>query len=634
MNMKAPQLSVAGIETYTPISTGKVTLLPGLFKDRYNLSRQYMLSLKTQNLLQNYYMEAGLWSPRDKPEDIHWGWESPTCQVRGHFLGHWLSAAAQMYAGSGDQEIKGKADYIVSELAHCQAENGGEWAGSIPEKYLDWLGRGKKVWAPQYTLHKTLMGLYDMYAWDGNPQALDILVKWTHWFYRWSSQFTRQQWDGILDIETGGMLEVWANLYGVTGEKEHYELMQRYDCRHLFDPLLAGKDVLVNQHANTNIPEALGAARAWEVTGEERWRKIVDAYWRSAVTERGYYCTGGQNNGEVWSPPGQLSARLGEKTQEHCTVFNMMRLAEYLQKWTGEAVYADYWERNLYNGILAQQNPDTGMVAYWLPLRAGAVKKWGSPTEDFWCCHGTLVQAHTMYSNNIYYLDGGDLVLSQYIPSQLEMDRQGAAVHVTLSYDSQAASVQRPSGKAYLIKIECDQPQEFALKFRLPWWMSTAPSVTLNGEKQAVENRPSSYAEIRKVWSSDTLRIELPQKLTACPLPDRPDTVAFMEGPVVLAGVLEESPASRQVVKHTQKTNYENLEDVPTNLGMEMLTERTLYANQENPAAALTPDNEREWHIWRLGYRTTGQQENFRLIPLYEIIDERYQVYFPIQEIR
>jgi len=311
-----------------------------------------------------------------------------------------------------------------------------------------------------------------------------------------------------------------------------------------------------------------------------------------------------------------------------------MRLGEYLHKWTGEAVYADYWERNLYNGILAQQNSHTGMVAYWLPLRAGAVKKWGSPTEDFWCCHGSLVQAHAMYADNIFYQDNNDLVLSQYISSQLKMDKQGSGVKVSLLYDSQTVAVQRPAGKAYLLKIECDRPQEFTLKFRLPWWMSAAPSVTLNGKKQAVENQPSSYAEIRKVWSSDTLRIELPQQLSACPLPDRPDTVAFMEGPVVLAGVLEEFPASRQVLKHAQKTNYENLEDVPTNLGMEMVSERTLYADTKDPSDILIPDNEREWHIWRLGYRTTGQPENLRLIPLHEICDERYQVYFPIQEKR
>ena len=355
-----------------------------------------------------------------------------------------MPPAAAIAANTGDQEIKGKADYIISELARCQQENGGEWAGSIPEKYLDWVVRGKPVWAPHYTLHKTLMGLWEMYAVGGNAQALEILVRWARWFHRWSGQFSREQMDHILEAETGGMLEVWANLYGLTGEREHYELIQRYDRRRLFDPLLAGEDVLTNMHMNTTIPEVQGAARAWEVTGEPRWRQIVDAYWRSGVTERGHYITGGQTNGEVWSPPNALSSRLGFRTQEHCTVYNMMRLADCLLRWTDDPRYADYWERNLWNGILAQQHPETGMIAYFLPLYAGAEKVWGTPTEDFWCCHGSLVQAHTNYANHIWYEHASGLTLSQYIPSELTWQRDGQPVTLRLTHDPQLKLHHRP----------------------------------------------------------------------------------------------------------------------------------------------------------------------------------------------
>jgi len=285
-------------EIFRRLQDHRVKLLPGLFKKRFDINRRYVFSLQTHNLLQNHYMEAGLWAPIGKPEDAHWGWESPTCQIRGEFLGHWLSAAAHIYASTRDQEIKVKADIIVSEVARCQQENGGEWAGPIPEKYFEWLARGKKVWAPHCTVHRNMMGLFDMYAWAGNQQALDILVRWARWFSRWSSQFTREQFDDMLDVETGGMLEVWSDLYSVTGDKEHYDLINRYDRPRLFNLLLAGKDPLTNMHANTTIPEILGAARAWEVTGENRWRDIVEAYWRCAVVDRGYYCTGGQTNGE------------------------------------------------------------------------------------------------------------------------------------------------------------------------------------------------------------------------------------------------------------------------------------------------------------------------------------------------
>jgi uncharacterized protein len=606
-------------ETFRRIPFREARLLPGLFKNRFELNRRYMLSLKTHNLLQNHYLEAGLWAPIGKPDDAHWGWESPTCQIRGEFLGHWLSAAAHIYANTGDQEIKGKADYIVSEVARCQKENGGEWAGPIPEKYLNWLARGKTVWAPHCTVHRNMMGLYDMYAWAGNQQALEILVRWAHWFHRWTSQFTQEHFDAMLDVETGGMLESWADLYGVTGEKEHYELIGRYYHRHLFDPLLAGNDVLTNRHANTTIPEIQGAARAWEVTGEDRWRHIVEAYWRSAVVDRGYYCTGGQTNGEFWAPPRQLSARLGEKTQEHCTVYNMMRLADYLLRWTGEASYADYWERNLYNGTLAQQNPDTGMVTYFLPLRSGSVKRWGTPTEDFWCCQGTLIQAQSIHLNHVLYGEGDKLVVSQYIPCELELDHAGALLKLSLSQSSEAQPAPRPASRSYNLKVTCDPPQEFAIKFRLPWWMSASPDLCVNGERQAVVGNPSTFAEIHKVWDNDSVQISLPYSLSVEPLPDRPATVAFMEGPVVLAGVLGEGPAKTGAGWMPQT-------------GVETLVEKTLYDTSDDPTTLLVPDNDREFSKWRIGYRTQGQADNIRFIPLYEIRDERYAVYFPIQE--
>jgi len=598
-------------ETFRPLHNHRVNLLPGLFKKRFDINRRYVFSLKTQNLLQNHYMEAGLWAPIGKPEDAHWGWESPTCQIRGEFLGHWLSAAAHIYASTGDMEIKIKADIIVSEVARCQQENGGEWAGPIPEKYLEWLARGKKIWAPHCTVHRNMMGLFDMYAWAGNQQALDILVRWARWFSRWSSQFTRGQFDDMLDVETGGMLEVWADLYSITGDKEHYDLINRYDRPRLFNPLLAGEDPLTNMHANTTIPEILGAARAWEVTGENRWRDIAEAYWRCAVVDRGYYCTGGQTNGEFWTAPGQLSTRLGDKTQEHCTVYHMMRLADYLLRWTGDASYDDYWERNLYNGSLAQQHPETGMVTYFLPLRSGSVKKWGTPTGDFWCCQGTLIQGPTVYPNHIFYEQGNDLVLSQYIPCQLDWNKNGKSVSLMLSEDTHPEAHRRPGSRSYELKITCSEPQEFALKFRLPWWISASPEVIINGEKQAVVGNPSTYALIHKVWQNDAIHITLPQNLTAIPLPDLPHTVAFMEGPVVLAAVLGDGSKPKSA---------------------EMLAEKTLYGNTKDPTSLLIPDNEREFTRWRSGYRTREQAQNMRFIPLCEIQDECYAVYFPIHE--
>lgn len=600
-----------------PVPVGRVKLLPGPFLERAKLNRDYVASLRNENLLQNFYLEAGLWSPRfrmtsmgeqSRGDDIHWGWESPTCQVRGHFLGHWLSAAAYISASTSDAEVNGKAEHVVSELSRAQKANGGRWAASIPEKYLDWVAQKKPVWAPHYTIHKTFMGLIDAYSVTGNKQALAIAENFAPWFHEWTGKFNREQLNDILDVETGGMLEVWADLYGATGKPVYRELMDRYNRPRLFDRLLEGKDPLTNKHANTTIPEAQGAARAYEVTGETKWRDIAQAYWRSAVTKRGMYATGGQTSGEIWTAPMKLSSRLGDKNQEHCVVYNMIRLADYLFRWTGDVQYADYIERNIYNGILAQQNPQSGMVAYFLPLAAGSRKVWGTPTNDFWCCHGSLVQAQSRHDRFIYYTDRAGLVVAQYIPSEVSWTWKGSPVRVSQTMLREADDhrvhleedpQERPNHWVVQMQVEADQPAEFALKVRMPWWLRGKPVVTINGKQENVEASPSSFLSLRRVWNRDQVRIVLPKGLSASPLPDRPEMVAFMDGPTVLAALADQ--------------------DV------------SLSGDPNAPEAMLVPDNEREWSNWLGGYRTVNQGRNVRFLPLHAITDQAYTVYCQVR---
>ena len=602
--------------SYTPYSLDKVRLTPSLFKDRFELNTRYVNSLKAENLLSSFYQEAGLtfhitngafrvteYGVKNAGDDRHWGWESPTCEIRGHFVGHWLSAAARIIQATGNAEIKIKADFIVDEIARCQAKNGGGWAGSIPEKYFRLTAEGMPTWAPQYVAHKTLMGLYEMYTLAGNAQALEIIDGFADWFVRWTDPFSREQMDDILDVETGGMLEVWADLYSEIGEAKYLTLVECYTRARLFDPLLAGKDVLTNMHANTTIPEIHGAARAYEVTGDERWRRIVEAYWKSAVTDRGTFATGGQTSGEIWTPPFEFSARLGSRTQEHCSVYNMIRLADYLFRWTGDAAYADYIERNLYNGILAQQNPQTGMVAYTLPLEAGATKVWGSETNDFWCCHGSLVQAQSIHNAYVYYQDADGVVLCQYIPTVLETEWGGSKVTIAqknlLTTGETPGALHRPQSWRIGVMVTCAMPTEFTLKLRLPEWLSGAPTVTVNGDNVPIPADAAGFFALRRVWSNDSITIELPKRIAAIPLPDAPAVYAFADGPVVLAGLCDE--------------------------------ERMLVGDIEDVESFIVPHEERQWGNWMPFYRTQRQAHGLRFKPLYEVTDERYTVYFPVQ---
>ena len=645
------------------LSLRQVTLKDHRLLSRENDNRSYLMELTNRNLLYNYELEATLVTDAHIPGDIHGGWESPTCQLRGHFLGHWLSAAAMHIAETGDRELKAKADVIVDELRRCQIHNGGRWAASIPEKYLHNIAQGKGIWAPHYTIHKTFMGLVDMYKFTGNETALKVADDFADWFVEWTEQFDRKQLDDILDYETGGMLEIWANLYEITGNDKYKTLMERYYRGRLFAPLIAGADPLTNMHANTTIPEVIAAAKIYDITGDEHYRKIAENYWNQAVTERGMYATGGQTNGEIWGPKMSLSARMGHKTQEHCTVYNMMRLADFLFRWTGKAEYADYIERNLFNGVMAQtywhwehtngyeaDSPKEGLIAYFLPMRAGAHKGWGSKTNDFFCCHGTMVQANAALNRYIYYLnntngkddnnkDGSskhELYVAQYFDSDAKFDINGKTVRLIQRRDPLTGSFHLSStsnGKQTVnrtaaeyphdpdtlqvyLQIECDEPVDLSIKVRIPWWITAPATVEYNntlvatadptissfnskGQDNDNGNASGSFITVGRTFSNgDVICVTMKKGITTYPLPDDSDTVAFLYGPEVLAGLVDE--------------------------------ERIIYTGGKDPAELIVHENEREWGSWKSDFKITGQPRGIRFIPLNRIGYENYSIYFPI----
>ena len=601
-------------------------LLPGLLTVHRQRNRSYLMELKTENLLRPYLFEAGLYRCNQRLEGIHEGWDGPLSDLRGQFTGHWLSSAAQLIHETGDEELKLKAREIVSQIARCQNENGGEWGFSIPEKRLWWLKNGKQTWAPQYVCHKEMMGLLDMYRYTGDQEALDVVLHEAEWFHRFTQDITREQMSNMMDWEeTGGMMELWADLYSITHDEKHLELMRRYERLRLFEPLLEGVDVLTNMHANTTIPEIHGAARAYEVTGEERYRRIVEAYWHMAVDERGFYATGGQTCGELWAPMGQQAARLGEFNQEHCAVYNMMRLAEYLLRWTGDSRYADYWERNLWNGILSQgyweddfnrdifcdaTHRDTGLVAYYQGLSAGSQKHWGSHTHHFWCCHGTLVQANASLQSGIFYQTDDGVAVCQYQPAETKLAINGNEVQLHMELDPfsdqnirirpvQREILSRPNMVRLLLQLHCEPSTVFTLRVRIPWWVQGKPVVTIDGAEQDFEVE-GGYLLLHRTWTNEKVTVAFAKTITCHPLPDAPHTVAFLDGPVVLAGLCQE--------------------------------ERTLYGDPEHPAELLAPRYERRWQEWTNYWKTVNQPVNIDFMPLYQIGNQPYTVYFPIEE--
>lgn len=607
-----------------------VILRENLLLRREQDNRAYMMKLEDKYLIRNYLLEAGRISGRGYDPNAMGGWEDPSCQLRGHFLGHWLSAAAIRYHETGDKEIRAKAETIIDELDICQKENGGKWLAPIPEKYLYWIGQGRNIWAPQYNMHKIFMGLVDVYKYIGNKLALDIADRLADWFYEWSNGYTREEFDNILDVETGGMLEIWAELLSITADEKYTKLLDKYYRSRLFDPLVAGKDVLTNMHANTTIPEILGCARAYEVTGDEKWMRIVEAYWKCAVTDRGSYATGGQTQGEIWTPKMKLKARLGDKNQEHCTVYNMIRLAEFLFRQTKNPEYMHYIEYNVQNGILAQSYwqgdvwhgmPGKGLLTYFLPMKAGSRKDWAGEMDSFFCCHGTMVQANAALNRYMFYQDDKDLYITQYANTDAIYSLDGEEVTLVVRQDYMNGSLQNssvndarqtindtssafentPAFKKYDVVVKCEGKKSFSMMLRVPNWIKNEATVYVNGELVSTTLDTDSFVKIDREWSAgDKVELCLPIGLDFVTLPDDDTMGAFRYGPYVLAGITEE--------------------------------ERVLTVEGENPCDELSADTERQWGDFRTFYRTENQDPGISFMKLNYVGYEPYQIYFKIKK--
>jgi hypothetical protein len=594
-----------------PAEKGSVKILPGVFRERMDVNRQYLLELDTNCLLQNFYLEAGIILPGlqvvDNPEtaNLHWGWEAPTCQLRGHFLGHWISAAAKLIAADGEPELRVKLDNIVSELARCQELNGGEWVGSIPEKYFTRLIKNQYIWSPQYVMHKTIVGLSDAYIYAGNTQALDILSHLSDWYITWTEKAAETNPHAVYAGEEAGMLEVWAQLYQLTKDEKYLTLAKRYADAGLFRKLKEGKDSLTNCHANASIPFTHGAAKMYEITGDSDWLEVIKLFWKAAVTDRGMFSTTGMNAGEFWVPPHMQGHFLGSSDQEFCTVYNMVRTASYLLKYTGEAQYADYIERALYNGFLAQQNAQTGMPAYFLPLGAGSRKKWGTKTRDFWCCHGTMVQAQTLYPELVWFTDGDKITAAQYIPSEFTAEMNGANVTVSQTtgmkyYNDQAFFDEKDDGQMsrWLLKfsVKCDKPVRFTLSLRVPDW-AKGVVLEVNGKNTAAPVK-DGWLDITADWQNDSVQVFFPSELRAETLPDMPELMSVVDGPIVLAGII----GSDCGITGADKLNEQ-------------------FMPQMEHTYGTFPWRQNSW-------RTRNQPQSVMFRPLYEVTDEEYTVYF------
>ncbi|MFI5888680.1 beta-L-arabinofuranosidase domain-containing protein [Actinoplanes sp. NPDC051513] len=517
-----------GVSAYAfPLTA--VRLLTSPFTANAGRTQSYLQFLDINRLLHTFRLNVGLSSTATACG----GWESPTTELRGHSTGHYLSALAQAYVSTGDASYKTKGDSIVTVLAQCQSRaatagfNTG-YLSAFPESFIDRVEQRQSVWAPYYTLHKIMAGLLDMHLLAGNAQALTVLTGMAAWVKFRNDRLTQTQRQNMLDTEFGGMNEVLTNLYQLTGDAVHLAAAQQFDRAEIFDPLASNVDSLNNYHANTQIPKIVGAIREYHATGTTRYRDIAVNFW-DIVARHHTYAIGGNSNGEYFKAPDRIAGELSDTTAECCNSYNMLKLTRQLFLTNpARADYMDFYEKALYNHILASQDPSSahGFQCYYVPLRAGGIKTYSNDYNSFVCCHGTGMESNTKYGESIYFHDNGTtLYVNLFIPSVLTWSARGVTIRQDTSFPEAGST-----------KLTVTGSGAFTMRIRIPAWTSGA-QIRVNG---TVFSSPAAgaYATVTRTWASgDVVDVTLPMALTREATNDNSNVQAVKVGPIVLGGL-------------------------------------------------------------------------------------------------
>jgi uncharacterized protein len=587
----------------------EVRLLDGPFKDAQERERAYLLKLDIDRLLHNFRVNAGLTSTAEPLS----GWETPDCELRGHFTGHYLTACALMYSATGDMRLKAKADDIVAALAKCQSKSG--YLSAFPEEFIDRVETGKRVWAPWYTLHKMFAGLIDMYILCDNEQALDIAQAMAGWAKSRLNKLDDAQTQSMLKTEFGGMGESLCNLYAVTGNSDYLALARRFEKQSFVNPLISHRDELKGFHANTHIPQAIAIAREYELTGEKKYYEASTFFWDQIVDARSF-ATGGTSNYEYWlDEPNKLADQLSAETHENCCSYNMLKLTQHLFSWSADPKAMDYYERVLFNAILPTQKPDDGgAIMYYVPLKSGLFKGFGPPDSSYLCCNGSGIESFAKTGNSIYYHDDECVYVNLFIASELNWEEKGIGLR---------QETQFPAQEGTTITVNLKSPREFTLRLRIPYWVNERAGITLNGKELQVTLNPSDYAVIKREWrDGDRIELRLPMNFHLSSMPDEQTMAAIMYGPLVLVGALGKEGMTKDMESGYLLSDVDRaLSQSPPALVPVIVTDIS------DPNVWIKPSGNQPLTFTTGG---VGQPGDVTLIPFYELFGERYAMYWNI----
>lgn len=511
-----------------------------LFGRSQQVGLEYVLRLDPDRLLAPVYEAMGRAGEAKAPR--YGGWEGR--QIAGHSLGHYLSALASFWEATGDPRVEERIDYILEELARLQRPDG--YLGGVESRPFDIAATGTfsvdafslaGYWVPWYSIHKIYAGLIDVYRATSDPRALRIVRRMADWAIEKTAGMTDAQFQRMLDCEHGGMCEVMAELYAITGEEKYLKMAERFVHRAVMEPLMKEMDVLQGLHANTQIPKVIGLARLYELTGKEEYRRGAEFFFRNVVDHRSYVI-GGNSIREHFGPPDQ--ERLGRDTCETCNTYNMLKLAEHLFHWNKIFYYVDFYERALYNHILASQEPETGAKCYFMSTEPGHFKVYGTEENSFWCCTGTGMENPARYNRFIWVRDGDTLYINLFIPS---------------TYTEGDASLRLITDFPFAqdVQVECLSwdPSITRILIRKPSWAGDSFRVRV-GDSSFTQEEGGYVVVDRPLSPGEPLWIEFEMEIHAHVTRDRFRHIAFLYGPVVLAARLgtEEFPEIDVVADH------------------------------------------------------------------------------------
>jgi DUF1680 family protein len=508
-----------------------------------------------------------------------------------------LSALAQAYQATGDSRYKVKADSLIVELQKCQnaavsAGFGTGYLAAIPESDVNTLLNLGNIWAPLYNIHKTFAGLLDCHDLLGNTTALDMAKKLGDWSYNKLKPYNhdkyQQFWNDRQSAagEFGGYNESLAELYRRTGTIDYLTAAHFFDHDKLFNPCLANQDGLNGLHANTSIPEIIGALKIYEVSADKNSYKIAQNFFDIVIGAH-TYINGGNSENEYFKAPKDIAGQLTDKTCETCNIYNMLKLARQLFFFDPQPKYMDYFERALYNQILASQDTasEHGFCTYFQPLRSGGIKTYGNDEGTFYCCDGTGLENHTKYGESIFFHSGDTLFVNLFIPSQLTWTEKNMTIKLETTYPHSDT-----------VRLTITGSGTMPLKIRAPFWLQRQVLAGIDGDLQPVAANKGTYFILNKEWSgTSVVTVVLPQSIRFEISPDNSKVGGVMYGAQLLAGAYGQN----------------NLSSIPS------LDASTVKKSDGNS----------------LRFTATANTGPVNLIPFYQMHHQRYSVYWTLNNI-